>query len=80
MSEKIIEVWVKPGSKKGNQVIPGADGELWTVYVAAKPVEGVANDAVTSLIAAHLGLPKHAVTIKSGTRSRRKLIRLRMAG
>jgi len=38
--------------------------------------KGKANKAVTALIAAHLGLPKAAVTLVSGNTSQQKLVEI----
>lgn len=70
----IIEIWVKPGSKRGDLVIPGDGKTPWTVFVAAKPVDGDANASVVKLLAAHFGVPSRKVSIKSGHTSRRKFI------
>lgn len=73
----IVEIWVKPGSKKGNLVQPGDEGEPWTVFVTAKAVDGEANEAVISLLADFFKVQKRRVLIKSGHRSRRKLIEVK---
>lgn len=48
------------------------------VRVPAPPVEGAANDALLAFLAKSLGLPRSAVTLTAGERSRVK--RLRLAG
>ena len=53
----MITVHVKPGSRKGPLVEVGADGAL-TIYVQDRAVDGKANEAVTKLLAAHLGVPR----------------------
>jgi uncharacterized protein YggU (UPF0235/DUF167 family) len=47
------------------------DGAM-VVRLAVPPVEGAANDALISYLAELLHLPRHAVRIVSGERSRRK--------
>ncbi len=74
----IIEVWVKPGSKKGDLVIPAEGGDRWTAFVAARPVNGDANASVIALIASQLGVPKSSVMIKNGHNSRRKLVEIKL--
>lgn len=76
----IIEVWVKPGSKKGDLVIPPKGNEPWEVFVAAKAIDGDANSSVINLLASHLGVPKSSVSIKNGLRYRRKLIEIDVIG
>lgn len=51
------------------------DGALG-VRVTAPPVEGAANRAVEALLAEALGLPRSAVSVARGERSRDKLIRV----
>jgi uncharacterized protein YggU (UPF0235/DUF167 family) len=50
------------------------------VRVPAPPVEGAANAALTAFLAKALGLPKSAVTVQAGARSRIKRLRLRGEG
>jgi len=51
------------------------DGALG-VRVTAPPVEGAANRAVEALLAGALGLPRSAVSVARGERSRDKLVRV----
>jgi hypothetical protein len=46
------------------------------VRLAAPPVEGRANDALVRFLAVALGVPRGAVTVVAGTRSRRKLLHI----
>jgi uncharacterized protein YggU (UPF0235/DUF167 family) len=66
-----LVVRVKPSSRKGPLVEVAEDGTL-TIYVQERAVEGKANDAVTKLLAAHLGVPKSRVELVSGATSRVK--------
>jgi uncharacterized protein (TIGR00251 family) len=50
------------------------------VRVPAPPVEGAANDALTSFLAKSLGLPRSAVELAAGGRSRTKILHLRGRG
>jgi len=52
-----------------------ADGVLG-VRVTAPPVEGAANRAVEALLAETLGLPRSAISVARGERSRDKLVRV----
>ena len=52
------------------------DGERITVRVTAAPESGKANDAVVSLLAKRLGVPKRSVQIVRGHKSRDKRIRI----
>ncbi|ORB74123.1 DUF167 domain-containing protein [Mycobacterium scrofulaceum] len=75
MRGSIVAVSVKPGSRKGPLVEEGPNGEL-TIYVREPAVDGKANDAVTRLLAAHLGLPSSRVELMSGRTSRLKRFRV----
>lgn len=46
------------------------------IRVAAPPVEGAANAALIAFLAKTLGLPRSAVTLRAGERSRIKRLRL----
>ncbi|MFW2341560.1 DUF167 domain-containing protein [Brevundimonas sp.] len=48
------------------------------VRVGARPIEGKANEALVRLVAGALGLPRSAVSLAQGDRSRTK--RLEIAG
>ena len=68
---EVVSVRVKPGSTKGPLVETGPDGQL-TVYVRERAVDGKANEAVVSVLAKHLGVPRSRVELTSGTTSRMK--------
>jgi uncharacterized protein len=53
----------------------GADAVL-KAYVTAPPEDGKANTALLHMIAAWLGVPKSAVTVASGQKSRLKSVRV----
>ncbi|OBF33415.1 hypothetical protein A5719_27715 [Mycolicibacterium peregrinum] len=74
MSETVV-VRVKPGSRKGPLVEVADDGEL-TIYVPERAVDGKANDAVTKLLAQHLGVPRSRVELISGATARLKRFRV----
>ena len=67
----LIEVRVQP--KASSNRITVVDGRI-KVYVTAAPEKGRANKAVIEVLARELGVPKSVVSIKSGERSRTKLI------
>lgn len=67
----IIDVVVKPSSKKGSLVQPGLDGSL-LVYVREPAIEGKANQAVVKLLAEYYGVSKSRVKIISGLTSKKK--------
>ena len=73
-----------PSSRLAVRLTPGAgvdridgvvDGVL-RARVAARPVDGAANDAVLRLVADALHVPRGRVTLRSGARSRAKVIEI----
>lgn len=74
MSESVV-VRVQPGSRKGPLVEVADDGGL-TIYVPERAVDGKANDAVTKLLAQHLGVPRSRVELISGATARLKRFRI----
>ena len=70
----ILSVKVKPRSKKP-RIEQGSDGSL-TVYLAAAPVDGHANEELIAVLAKHYGVKKSMVQIKSGLSSRKKIIEI----
>jgi len=70
-----VVVKVKPGSRKGPLVEVGPYDEL-TIYVREPAVDGKANDAVTRLLAEHLGVPRSHVELVSGPTARVKRFRV----
>ena len=75
MGEDLLRVRVQPRAGRSQIVGWRADGAL-SVRVAAPPVAGQANDALTALLAASLRLRQSAVTITHGTHRRDKLVRV----
>lgn len=75
MATNVVSVRVKPGSRKGPLVEVGADGEL-TIYVPERAVDGKANEAVTRLLAEHLGVPRRQVSLIAGATARIKRFRI----
>ena len=69
---RTLKVKVKPGSRV-DELTALADG-TWQARVKAPPVDGKANAAVIELIAAHFGVRKAQVTLKSGASGRLKLL------
>jgi len=56
--------------------VDGWLGEALKVRVTAKPERGKANEAVVSLLADTLRIPKKDITISSGTSSSRKTLKI----
>ena len=68
-------VHAKPGSTKGPLVEISADGVL-TVFLAARAVDGAANEALIEVLANHFGVRKSDVTIVRGHSSRHKIVEI----
>jgi len=68
----LISVHAQPGTKKS--AVAGLHGESLKIRVAAPPVEGKANAALTAFVAGALGLPRRSVRIVKGESSREKLL------
>ena len=69
-----VEIDVRLIPRSGRTGLAGSrDGRL-LVRVSAPPVEGAANDALIALIADTLAVPRRAVRIVAGERSRQKRI------
>jgi uncharacterized protein len=69
-----LRLRVSPGASRFGVV--GRHGEAWKLRVAAPPEDGRANDAVTTLLASVLDLPKNSVLLVSGHGSRDKTVEL----
>jgi uncharacterized protein (TIGR00251 family) len=73
-----IEIDVRVIPRAGRSGVAGTrDGRL-LVRLNAPPVEGAANEELIEVLAKALGVPKRAVSIVAGERSRQK--RVRVAG
>jgi uncharacterized protein len=71
---RTLKVKVKPGSRR-EELAEQADGS-WVAHIKAPPVDGKANAALIALVAAHFGLRKAQVSIRSGAGGRLKLLQL----
>lgn len=69
-----IRVKVVPRSSR-NEIL-GREGEGYKVKVTSPPVEGMANKALTALLAEKLGIPKGDIEITAGKTSRMKTVRI----
>ena len=71
MPTATIEIQVQPKASR-NRIVT-QNGKV-KVYVTAAPERGRANKAVVEALARNLEIPKGAVSIISGDRSRMKLV------
>ena len=72
--DAILEVRVVP--RAGRTQATGWREGVLVVRLAAAPVDGAANRALTDFLAGVLGVPRRSVTLASGERSRNKRVRI----
>lgn len=70
----VITIRVIPRARKSG--LAGVRGEALLVRLQAPPVEGAANIELVGMLAATLRVPKGAISIVAGDRSRRKRVRV----
>jgi hypothetical protein len=74
----VVALWVTPGAHRSR--VTGVSAGRVTITVAAPAREGRANDELVTFLAKLLGVPRTAVHLVAGTRSRRKVARIRGLG
>jgi uncharacterized protein (TIGR00251 family) len=72
--EALLHVRVTPRARRN--AMDGMEDNVLAVRLAAPPVEGAANKALIAFLAEALGLPKSAVRVETGKRSRHKRVRI----
>ena len=70
----LLQVKVKPRSRT-SELVRQSDG-TWLARLKAPPVDGRANQELVGLVAAHFKCPKAAVSIKSGSSGRLKIVKV----
>jgi len=70
-----MSVHVQPAAKRSEVV--GLHGDALKVRLAAPAIDGRANAALLDFLAQRLGLARSLVELKSGHKSRRKVLTLR---
>ena len=68
----VLELHVQPGASRTE--FAGRHGERLKVRLAARAVDGKANEALVAFLAEHYKVPKRNVRIASGLKSRQKRI------
>ena len=68
----LLRLTIVPGASRTEVV--GLLGDRLKVRVAAAPEKGRANRKLLEFLAARLGLPKKAVSLKAGAQSREKVV------
>ncbi len=74
MPVRLLRIKVKPNAR-ASSLGEGPDG-MWQARVKAPPVDGKANAELAALVARHFGVPRSAVSIKSGAGARIKRVRI----
>ena len=67
-----LKLRVVPGAPHPGVV--GRHGSAWKVRVAAAPEHGAANDALLTLLAGALDVPRRGLTVVSGHTARDKIV------
>jgi uncharacterized protein YggU (UPF0235/DUF167 family) len=70
----VLTVRVTP--RAGRSAVAGVRDGIVLLKLAAAPVDGAANDALVALLSEVLNLPKRAIRIRSGDRSRTKIVEI----
>ena len=68
----VLELHVQPGASRTE--FAGRHGERIKLRLAARAVDGKANEALVEFLAAHYGVPKRCVRIEAGLKSRQKRV------
>ena len=74
--DKSCTLAIKAVPNAPRSAVVGWLGDALKVKVNAPALEGRANEALCEFLAAELGLPKRAVTVAHGDKSRLKLVRI----
>jgi len=69
-----ITLRIRAGAKR--TAFAGKLGDVWKLHVAAPPVDGKANDAITKFLAKLTGQPSGSVRIASGFTSPLKTVEI----
>jgi uncharacterized protein (TIGR00251 family) len=70
----ILELHVQPGAARSE--FAGQHGSRVKVRLAARAIDGKANEALIAFLAAHYGVAKSRVRIVSGLKSRQKRVEI----
>jgi uncharacterized protein len=70
----ILQVHVVPNAK--SDCVVGEHGGAIKIKLRAQAIEGKANAALFRFLAEQMNLPRHAIVLKRGEKSRDKLIQI----
>ena len=68
----ILELHVQPGASRSE--FAGMHGARLKVRLAARALDGKANEALIEFLAAHYQVPRRSVRITAGLKSRKKRV------
>jgi uncharacterized protein (TIGR00251 family) len=71
----ILNLHVQPGAKRTE--VAGLHGDALKIRLSAPPIGGAANAELMEFIARVFGVPLRQVTLKQGTKSRRKVVEVK---
>lgn len=74
--EKFCTLAVKAVPNAPRSAVAGRLGDALKIKIHAPALDGRANDALCEFLADELGLPRRAVTLAQGDKSRQKLVRI----
>ena len=72
MKRVVLELHVQPGAKRTE--FAGPHGDRLKVRLAARAIDGKANQALIEFLAGEFRVPRRNVTIESGLTSRQKRV------
>jgi hypothetical protein len=75
-AENSCTLAIKAVPNAPRSAIVGWLGDALKIKIHAPALEGRANDALCEFLADELGLPRRAVTLAQGDKSRQKLVRI----
>jgi uncharacterized protein (TIGR00251 family) len=72
--DAVLTLHVQPGASRTEYA--GVHGDAHKIRLAARAVDGRANEALIAFLADAFGVPRRDVAIASGASSRRKIVRI----
>jgi uncharacterized protein (TIGR00251 family) len=73
-----LRIHARPGAKRS--AITGLHGGALCIRLGARPTDGAANRELVEVLATALGVPRDAVTLRTGARGREKRVHVRGIG
>lgn len=68
-----IQAQIKPNSKQASVTQPNQPDGVWIIATKAPAIDGRANQEAIKLLATELNLPKTAIRLKLGAKSKLKV-------